>query len=108
MLARILTAAAASTLLLAAPARAEAEPVSAAIEIGDLDLASAHGQTRLKLRIANAVRQVCGEEEPLDLDSSRSFETCAGNVRADASQKVQTAMSSRGAKRIQVAATSAR
>lgn len=104
MFARTLTAVAASGLLLATPAFAQAEPMTAEIEIADLDLSSDRGQARFQRRVVIASRQICGEENIRDFRLHQSASACANEVRADASQKLQVAMSKDGVKRIQVAA----
>lgn len=105
MLARNMTAIA-SAILLASPAFADGEFVSAKIMISDLDLSSKSGQARFDRRVRHATRQVCGSESFRDLRFRDSFIDCSAEVRTQASQKLELARSSRGSTEIQVAARS--
>jgi len=100
MFARTLAAVAASALLLATPAFAQAEPVSVQVQIGDLDLASAAGQSQLHRRVHRAATAICG-----DAQNNRAFldafARCREDVFADADDKIEALTT--GVKRIQVA-----
>ncbi len=55
----------ATFVTVSASAPAHAEPVTAAVHYGDLDLASPAGAARLRHRIHAAADQVCGPQEAL-------------------------------------------
>lgn len=90
----LLSAAAMTTM--AAPTLARTGPIadftvrSVAVEIGDLDLATAEGQRKLQTRVDRAVRQACRVTDPQS--GRRAFNpdarNCLANARAHANRQV--------------------
>lgn len=81
--ASVLTAASflggAASPALAAPAAAAPTRV---VSYADLNLASAAGRAALGARVDAAVRAVCGEATPIDLDGVRQVELCRDETLA--------------------------
>ena len=100
MLARTLSAVAASALLLATPAVAQTDSVSVTIKTADLNLASNSGQARLERRVRRAAHEICGRS-PGGLNADQLFAECRADVVSDAHQKIAALTS--GQSRIQVA-----
>ncbi len=75
MCARLFTAFAGATLLLATPALAEQETKSATVKTADLNLGTAEGRAELDGRIRKAADQVCGKDI-VGTDALVAFQTC--------------------------------
>ncbi|CAA9538737.1 MAG: hypothetical protein AVDCRST_MAG23-1699 [uncultured Sphingosinicella sp.] len=101
MFTRILSAAAASALLLATPAFAQTEAMTVKVRTGDLDLGSAAGEEQLQRRIRNAVGQICGKSTfPANLETP--YRSCRSEVLGDAAQQI-AALKALGGTPVQVA-----
>ena len=76
-------------------APAIAEPATPAVNVSfvhtaDLDLSSSAGQRALKVRLANAAREVCGTASDVDLEGKNEVRQCRADVLAKAtSQRAQ-------------------
>ena len=81
-----------SALLAAAPAQAEPEVPSVAVRTVDLDLGTAAGERALNMRIAHAVRSVCGDADIRDLEAIRKQDACRTAAMAKAAPKIQVAI----------------
>ena len=81
----------ATAIAFAAPLHAGSptEPVSASVNLADLDLASIHGQRMLERRVAEAVEQVCGSyaNAPEQIDQLR-IRDCRKAAMSDARQQI--------------------
>lgn len=77
----------AMTLAFAVPASA-AEPVSAQIRFGDLNLASEKGFAALSRRIDQAAGRICGEE-PRGLSDRAAHAECVADVQQQAHAKLR-------------------
>lgn len=93
----------AAMLALAAPAFAE--PVSVAVPYGDLDLTKAEGRKTLDLRLARAMRRVCGETATArDVASVRNVKACLADVHTRVAPQVALALDTANARRVAVLA----
>jgi UrcA family protein len=79
-----------AVLSLTGPVHAEpVEAVTAKVIIGDLDLASDHGKSVLKHRIAGAIEEVCGSYANVtDWNELESIDACRRAARQSADQQL--------------------
>lgn len=70
----LLSLAAASTLLTAAPAMADVKTKE--VRFADLDLSSPAGRDRLQTRIKQAIKIVCGRPRAITLDERQDLQNC--------------------------------
>lgn len=82
-----LTLLAASALAISTPALADFK--TKLVGHDDLDLSSAAGQQRLKVRVKQAVKQVCGSPRAFTLSERRDQNNCEANAMASAMPKVE-------------------
>lgn len=75
-----LTLLAASALAISAPALADTK--TKLVGHDDLDLSSAAGQQRLKVRVKQAIKQVCGSPRAITLPERRDQSACEANAIA--------------------------
>lgn len=98
-----------STILKFALAIAALQPVAAqaqtfdvrstrSVRIDDLDLASDSGRHTLAIRLAAAVRQVCGVPDNRDLPAMAEHMRCRASARAQAARQARLAIATRGQK----------
>lgn len=78
---------AASAMAISAPAMAESK--SKEVQYGDLDLSTASGQNRLKTRVKQAVKQVCGSPRAMTLKDHMDQNNCESNAIAEAMPKAE-------------------
>ena len=78
--------------LLAAPAFAQLETRSIAVNTADLDLTTTAGERALHGRILRAVRSVCGDEDERDLKRFLDQRACRATALAKAIPQVQVAI----------------
>lgn len=83
---------AATATMLAAPASAQMEPRSKAVRYSDLDLATQAGVDSLNRRVNYAVRTVCGVDQARTLREYAGASDCAKVALADATPRVQLAV----------------
>lgn len=72
----------------AAPLSAKVEPVTATVEIGDLDLATDKGVTSLKRRFVGAIKLACGHADTRSRSSIRAVNQCRDDLNLKASLAV--------------------
>lgn len=92
----LFTIAGAILALTAHPAFAQLEPASRTVAVGDLDLSSEAGRIALDRRIGAAVREVCGQAWPTDLQTVQQVRDCRTDTYA-------AVMADRGMARVYVA-----
>jgi UrcA family protein len=81
---KILIAVAAFAAFSAAPAAATPTPAGARIvRYADLDLSAPAGRARLEQRIGSAVRALCGNAAPRDLNGVRDVRECEAATLAN-------------------------
>lgn len=83
-----------SLLAISTPAMAEATPgvlewKDKAVEHEDLDLSTAKGQERLKTRVNQAVKQVCGSPRAISLQDRMDQSRCEADAIARAMPKAE-------------------
>jgi UrcA family protein len=79
---------AASGAAVQAPVNVDASR-SAVVQIGDLDLASDHGKSVLKHRIASAIEEVCGSYANVtDWNELESIDACRASAKQSADQQL--------------------
>lgn len=78
---------AASALAISTPAMADWKTKE--VQYEDLDLATAKGQERLKTRVKQAVKQVCGSPRAITLQERLDQTNCEKNAMANAMPKAE-------------------
>ena len=89
-----------ASLAAANPAQAETRTVRYA----DLDLTSPAGQAALDRRLENAVRQVCGDPYPIDLQTVNEVSRCRRETRANIQAQRNDALAQAQNSRVQLSA----
>jgi UrcA family protein len=80
---------------IAMPARAaDSDPQTRLITYNDLNLNTAAGEARLKLRIANAAAAICGPVTGRSIDDHDRFEACREKAIASASPQMNAVIAS--------------
>ena len=92
-------------LALAAATPALAQPVSATVPYGDLDLTKETGREVLDARITRAANRLCGTVGARDLARIAAHKTCVAEVRASAAPQVELALNAANARRVAALAT---
>lgn len=82
-----LTLLAASALAISTPALADTK--TKLVGHDDLDLSAAAGQQRLKVRVKQAIKQVCGSPRAITLNERRDQSQCEANATASAMPDVE-------------------
>ncbi|MGB5076339.1 MAG: UrcA family protein [Sphingorhabdus sp.] len=85
-----LSIAAASLLAISTPALADTKVKQVKHE--DLDLSTANGQQRLKVRVKQAVKQVCGSPRAMTLRDRLDQNQCEAKAMANAMPKAERAI----------------
>ena len=67
-----------------------AETVSQTVRYADLNLANSAGRNVLAMRVAGAIRQICGPAGSRDLNQAANSRNCFATARKDADVKVAT------------------
>lgn len=83
----ILAAAFVAASLAAVPAPAQSGGPSIAVEVADLDLATADGRAALDLRLLHAARTACGTPSPADLRGLANRDRCVTETIAAAAPR---------------------
>lgn len=79
-------------LAAAAPFDAAAQVASQPVRYGDLDLTGDRGQHTLQVRLAAAIRQVCGDPAEADLRATIERKRCQQSAWANASRAAKSAV----------------
>ena len=80
---------------IAAPARAaDSDTQTRLITYNDLDLNTAAGEARLKVRIANAAAAICGPVGGRSIDDHDRVDACRGKAIASASPQMDAVIAS--------------
>ncbi len=82
-----ITLLAASALAISTPALADTK--TKLVGHSDLDLSSSAGQQQLKVRVKQAIKQVCGGTRAFTLSERRNQSACEENATASAMPKVE-------------------
>lgn len=71
------------------------QTVSQAVRYADLDLGSVAGRHTLDLRIAGAIRHICGIDDTRDFKQVSDVRQCRASARSDAAAKLAQVLNSR-------------